>query len=529
MRLLLAIDLGTGSCRAVLFAEDGRQVAIGQREWTHPALPGYPGSQVFETERNWQLICDCIREALDRAGATPADVAAVSSTSMREGMVLYDADGREIWACPNVDSRAADEAAALVRSGAARQIFETAGDWVAITSPARFLWIREHEPEVFRAIAHIGMLSDWVLYRLTGRFVTDPTAGSSSDLFDLRARTWSRALLELIGLDPSIVPEVLEPGSVVGPLTGRAADETGLAAGTPVVVGGADTQLGLVGIGVVRPDRLTLVGGSFWQLTAVTDAPLIDPQARVRTLCHAIPGQWMTEGIGFYCGIAMRWYRDAFCELETAEAARRGVDPYVVMEEAAARVPAGSDGVVAIFSNVMDVKRWVQASPSFLQFDVDRPAVANRIACIRAIEEQAAYASRGHLRIIEELTGRTYDEIVFTGGAAKGRLWPQIVADVLGVSVRVPAIKESTALGAAIYAGLGVGIYDTLAEVVEHLVRFERTVDPDPVARDAYDGQFARWRDLYPRILGLSEAGLLRPMWWPAGADAASPEPVRPA
>ena len=526
MRLLLALDLGTGSCRAVLFDEDGRQVAMGQREWSHPALPGYPGSQVFDTARNWRLLCECIREAVELSGATAAEIAAVSSTSMREGMVLYDAAGREIWACPNVDSRASAQADELVRSGDARRIFETGGDWVAITSPARFRWIRDEQPEVFAAIAHVGMLSDWVLYRLTGRFVTDPSSGSSSDLFDLRARSWSPALLDLVGLDPAIVPEVLEPGAVVGPLSGRAADETGLAAGTPVVVGGADTQLGLVGIGVDRPDRITLVGGSFWQLTAVTDEPLIDPEARVRTLCHAVPGQWMTEGIGFYCGIAMRWYRDAFCELETAEAARRGVDPYVVMEEAAAGVPAGSDGILAIFSNVMNVKRWVQASPSFLQFDVDRPAASNRVACIRALEEQAAYAARGHLRIIEELTRRTYDEIVFTGGAAKGQLWPQIVADVLGVSVRVPVVKESTALGAAIYAGLGAGVYDNLESVVGRLVRFERTFEPDPATLDAYDDHYDRWCELYPRILGLSEAGLLRPMWWPAGADAAAPIPA---
>ncbi len=518
MAHLLAIDLGTGSCRAVIFDLDGRQVAIGQREWTHAPLPGVPGSQVFDTERNWQLICECIREALARSGLSPGEIAAVSSTSMREGMVLYDAQGREIWACPNVDSRAADQAAGLVRSGDARRIFEIGGDWVAITSPARFLWIREHQPEVFDAIAHVGMLSDWVLYRLAGRFVTDPTSGSSSDLFDLRARTWSSDLLELIGLDRRWMPEVVEPGTVVGPLTAAAAGETGLAEGTPIVVGGADTQLGLVGIGVTRPGRVTLVGGSFWQLTVVTDEPLIDPQARVRTLCHAIPGLWMTEGIGFYCGIAMRWYRDAFCELETREARRRAIDPYVVMEEAAAQVPAGSNGVVAIFSNVMDVKRWVQASPSFLQFDVDRPDASNRIACIRAIEEQAAYAARGHLRIVEELTGRTFDEIVFTGGAARGSLWPQIVADVLGVAVRVPEVKESTALGAAIFAGLGAGLYDDVDSVVGRLVRFERTFEPDRAARSTYDGHYASWSQLYPRILGLSEAGLLRPMWWPAGA-----------
>jgi autoinducer-2 kinase len=518
MRHTLALDLGTGSCRAVVFDEDGRQVALGRREWSHASLPNAPGSQVFDTERNWRLLCECIGEALAASGLRPRDIAAVSSTSMREGMVLYDAAGREIWACPNVDSRSADQATELIRSGAARQLFETGGDWVAITSPARFLWIREHEPEIFRAIAHVGMLSDWVLYRLTGRFVTDPTSGSSSDLFDLRTRTWSPELMGLVGLRPSIAPEVLEPGTVVGPLSARGAAETGLAAGTPVVVGGADTQLGLVGIGVIEPGRVTLVGGSFWQLTAVSDVPIIDPEARVRTLCHAVPGQWMTEGIGFYCGIAMRWYRDAFCELEVGEAKRRGVDPYAVMEEAAATVPPGSNGVVAIFSNVMDVKRWVQASPSFLQFDVDRPAASNRVACIRALEEQAAYGARAHLAMIEELTGRIPEEIVFTGGAANGPLWSQIVADVLGVRVRVPVVRESTALGAAIYAGLGAGLYADLDEVVGRIVRFERTFEPDPKARAAYHEHFARWSDLYPRILGLSETGLLKPMWWPAGA-----------
>jgi autoinducer 2 (AI-2) kinase len=518
MSYLLAVDLGTGSCRAVVFDLTGRQVAIGQREWSHPALPGVPGSQVFDTDRNWGLICACIRETIAGSGGRPDEIVAVSSASMREGMVLYDRAGQEIWACPNVDSRASEQAAELVRSGDARRIFETGGDWVAITSPARFRWIREHEPETFGAIAHVGMLSDWVLYRLTGRFVTDPSSGSSSDLFDLRDRTWSAPLLELVGLDPSIMPTVLEPGSVVGAVTAAAAEETGLRAGTPVVVGGADTQLGLVGIGVVRPGRVTLVGGSFWQLTSVTDQPLIDPQARVRTLCHAVPGQWMTEGIGFYCGIAMRWYRDAFCELEIAQAGRRDVDPYVVMEEAAARVPPGANGIMAIFSNVMDVKRWVQASPSFLQFDLDRPAASNRVACIRAIEEQAAYGARGHLRIIEELTRSTCSEILFSGGAAKGTLWPQIVADVLGVAVTVPEVKESTALGAAIFAGLGAGLYDDLESVVTDLVRFERTFEPDRATQTVYDDRFASWSQLYPRILGLSEDGFLRPMWWPAGA-----------
>ena len=520
MSHLLAIDLGTGSCRAIIFDAEGHQVAVGQREWHHAELPGVPGSQVFDTAANWRSICSCIREAIAASGLRAQDIVAVSSTSMREGMVLYDAAGREIWACPNVDSRAASEADELVRSGAARRIFERGGDWVAITSPARFRWIEVHEPEIFRSVAHVGMLSDWVLYRLSGVFVTDPSSGSSSNLFDLRTRDWSVGSLEEIGLSPAIVPPVLEPGTVVGPVTAVAADETGLAAGTKVVVGGADTQLGLVGIGVISPGRVTLVGGSFWQMTVVTDTPLIDPDARLRTLCHAIDGQWMTEGIGFYCGIALRWLRDAFCEPERLEADRRGVDPYVVMEEAAAGVPAGSNGLLALFSNVMDAKRWVQAAPSFIGFDVGDPTRTGRAASIRAIEEQAAYVSRAHLGIIEDLTGRTVDDIVFTGGGAKGRLWPQIVADVLGVPVRVPVLTESTALGAALFAGVGAGMYRSIGEVADRVVRFDRLVEPDPADRAVYDENFGRWRDAYRQVLALTERGLARPMWWPAGADA---------
>jgi autoinducer-2 kinase len=181
-------------------------------------------------------------------------------------------------------------------------------------------------------------------------------------------------------------------------------------------------------------------------------------------------------------------------------------------------VAPGSEGITAVFSNVMDAKRWVQAAPSFLGFDLDRPAASNRAACIRALEEQAAYATRGHLEIISELTGGAYDEVVMTGGAAKGNLWPQIVADVLGVLVRVPAVKESTALGAALYAGVGAGIYRDAGEVARSLVRIERTFEPDPSTHGAYEEGYGAWRAIYPRILDLSESGLIRPMWWPAGA-----------
>jgi autoinducer-2 kinase len=515
---VMAIDLGTGSCRALIFDGRGTQVAMAQREWSHPPLPGAPGSQQFQTAPNWQLVCECTREAIARSGLPAAAIKGVASTAMREGMVLWDEGGTEIWACPNVDSRAGEEAADLVKSGDARKIFDTGGDWVSITSPARFLWIKRHQPEVFARMAHVGMLSDWVATRLSGKYATDPSIGASSGLFDLARATWSPGLIGLIGLSPEIFPEVRQPGTVLGEVTAAAAAQTGLAAGTAVVVGGADTQLGLLGIGRTTPNAFTLVGGSFWQSTVVADRPLIDPEARLRSLCHVLPGQWMVEGIGFYCGLTMRWFRDAFCDWEKARAAERGVDPFLVMEEEAATVPPGSNGVVPVFGNIMNAKRWVQASPSFLQFDIENPGTSGRKECIRAIEESAAYIALGHLRIIRELTGHEFDEIVFTGGGSKGKLWPQVVADVLGLAVKVPVVKESTALGAALCAGVGAGIFKDLATTATEVVRFEHTYQPDAAANAAYGPLFEKWLAVYGRILELGDAGLLRPLWKPAGA-----------
>jgi autoinducer 2 (AI-2) kinase len=283
------------------------------------------------------------------------------------------------------------------------------------------------------------------------------------------------------------------------------------------VVGGADTQLGLLGIGVDEPNRVTIVGGSFWQTTVVVDRPLIDPQARLRTLCHVVPGQWMLEGIGFYSGITMRWYRDAFCDLEKHLARERGEDAYALMESAASAIPPGSNGVMGIFSNVMDAKRWVHASPSLVGFNVDDPSGSNRHAGTRAIEESAAYVARSHLAIIEELAGIRVGDVVFTGGAAKGSLWPRILADVLGVPVRIPVVKESTALGAAIFAGVGAGLFGDAAAQARRVARIERTVEPDPATHERYLELHERWTAVYARQLEISEAGLLRPLWRAAG------------
>ena len=514
----MAVDAGTGSCRAVIFDRSGRQVSFSRQEWSHKPLPEYPGSQAFDTKVNWKLICLCIRNSIEKAGLSPSKIKAVSATSMREGMVLYDENGREIWACPNVDSRASEESQDLVKSAAAEKIYFTAGDWISITSPPRFLWIRKHEPEVFREIAHMGMIADWIVYRLCHEFVTDPSIGSSSGMFDLKERTWSPEIIGMLGLDEKIFPPVVPSGTVAGNVTSSASDETFLTSGTPVVVGGADTQLGLAGIGVSRPGQVTILGGTFWQHTILLDRPLIDPEIRLRTLCGTIEGQWMLEGIGFYCGLTMRWFRDAFCQSEKEKAARLGVDAYELMEEEASQAPPGANGVFGIFSNLMNSRQWIHGSPSFLQYDVTSPETSGKKESIRAIEEAAGYVSLGHLKIIRSLTGSETGEVTFAGGGSKGTLWPQILSDILGVRINVPVVKESTALGAAICAGVGAGFYPDIRDGSASLAKIERSFLPRRDIHEKYSSLYEKWLKIYRENLKIVDEGLLSPMWKAAGS-----------
>ena len=511
-----AIDAGTGSGRCVIFDSHGTQIALASREWSHPTLPEYPGSFIFETKQNWRLLCESIKEALKKANLRPGEIQGISATSMREGMVLYNKKGKEIWACPNVDSRARIEVSQLIKKGLAKKIYSRAGDWLAITSPPRFLWIKKHQRELYRRTAHMTMISDWILYRLSGNYVTDPSAGSSSDLFQLSKRTWSDEIIRWCELPREIFPQVFEPGTVIGEVTRPAANETGFKKGTPVVQGGADTQLGLIGIGAVEPNSATTIGGTFWQQTIVTDKPVIDPQLRLRTLCHAVPGRWMTEGIGFLCGLTMRWFRDAFCEREKEIAAQQRVEPYFILEKQAEKVPPGSNGIIPIFSDVMNAKRWMHASPSFIQFDITQPQKSGVKECFRAIEESAAYVAKGHLQILEDITRHKTKEVVFCGGASKGVLWPQILADVLGVNVKIPVVRESTALGAAICAGVGVGIFSNLQEG-KRLVKWDRRVEPNQANHEKYLRLYDNWTKVYSRMVQLVEDKLTEPMWKAAG------------
>ncbi len=511
---LLAIDAGTGSGRAVVFDDRGNQRGVGQEEWTHLAEPDAPGSMTFDCAANWPLIGRCVRAALADAGIAARQVLAVSTCSMREGIVLYAKAGTELWACANVDSRAGAEVEALKarRPDLERRFYAATGQTLALGMLPRLMWVEANRPALWEKVARVSMINDWAAARLAGEIVAEPSNGGTSGLIGLASRDWDEAVVAEAGLDRALLPPVVEPGTVIGRVTAAAAAETGLVAGTPVVAGGGDVQLGTVGLGVTGSGETAILGGTFWQQVVNIEART-DPAMRVRVNPHSVTGLAQAECISFFVGLVMRWFRDVFGTTEKAEAARTGGDAYHLLEAQAEAVPAGSHFILPIFSDAMDFGRWYHAAPSFLNLTLD-PAVTNKGSLFRALQENAAIVSAVNLERVESFAGVDgAGPVVFAGGAAKGRLWPQILADVLGREVAIPAVKEATALGCAAAAAVGAGLFPGLAEAGKAFARSERTLEPSGRNRAVYAELRERWEAAYAAQRALVDQGVTAPMW----------------
>jgi autoinducer 2 (AI-2) kinase len=511
---ILAIDAGTGSGRAVLFDDLGHQISVGQEEWTHKSDPQYPNSMEFDVANNWKLLCRCIRQACEDGDISPSDIAAVSATSMREGIVLYDDGGSELWGCANVDARAANEVRELKKQfpGLEEKFYHISGQTFALGALPRLLWVKNFMPEAYERTATISMLSDWVLFRLCGEIATDPSNGGTTGIYSLAERDWAPSMCTQVGLRDDIFPPSVEPGTRIGEVTARAADETGLPQGLPVVMGGGDVQLGCVGLGVVKPSQAAVLGGTFWQQLVNIAEPVTDPKMNIRVNPHVVPGLNQAEAISFFVGLIMRWFRDAFCQPEAAIAAERKIDAYTVLEEMASNVPPGSRGIIPVFSDIMRYGNWYHAAPSLLNLSVD-PSVCGKSEIFRALEENAAMVSAYNLEQIFSFTGLETDSIVFAAGASKGPLWCQILADVTGKQVRVPVVKEATALGGAIAAGVGIGLYDSMAAAADTLVRWERDYQPEEKNHLLYREIRDKWAQAYAAQRTLVDDGVTQSMW----------------
>jgi autoinducer 2 (AI-2) kinase len=316
-----------------------------------------------------------------------------------------------------------------------------------------------------------------------------------------------------IGIKDNIFPPSFESGKVLGHITKKASSQTGLSTETLVVSGGGDVQLGCVGLGIVRKNQTAILGGSFWQQVVNISCDTKPPKnMNIRINPHIITDLSQAEGITFFSGLIMRWFRDVFCQEEIIKAKKQNIDTYTLLEQQAKKIPVGSNGILPIFSDSMKYNKWYHASAGFLNLGIDTH-LHNKASIFRSLQENACIVSNINLKKIQKFTGIKIKEIVFASGASKGKLWCQILADVTGCKIKVPKVKEATALGGAICAGYGAGIYKNIAKTAQKLVTLEEIYLPNKNNTLKYKQITKQWKKAYKKQLQLVDKNITTSMW----------------
>ena len=488
-RYLMGLDVGGGGGRCLLVDVDSGALAFGARGWTHPVAPDTGGWGLdLDTATIWERIGEAALLAITRSGASADQVVGVAVTSMRHGTVLLGHDDQILWAVPNRDARAAGEAMELASTHGGVLLGRT-GHWPSpIAQAARLRWLVAHEPRRLEQTRAVLSVSDWLTWRLSGEVASDASQAGESSLADILARNWADDLFAALSLPRELMPDLRPAGAPVGELTAAAAAHLGLRAGIPVAVGGADTQCGLLGLGVVDPGQVGVVAGTTVPIQQVLARPIADPERRLWTGAHVVPDRWVLESNAGAAGQALDWLGDL---LSPGEATGVGA----LCAEAAASGP-GARGISSTLGAELFHASELGLPVANLTFSHLSAGIqdAPRRHLARAVLEGLGYAVRANLAQITEVSGRHPEALRIAGGLSRSPTWCGIVADVCGLPVEVTATHQASLVGAAICAGAGAGIFPSLAAGAEALARVERRHQPDPGRVGTYRGLFEDWQ-----------------------------------
>jgi sugar (pentulose or hexulose) kinase len=492
MSVFVALDAGTGGGKCVIFDASGRVIATHREAWGYEVrvnadLP-FIKEFSFSAPSFWDILARCVRTALAQAKIPPGDIAGVATTSQREGCVFLDAHGVEIYAGPNLDGRGFSEGLEVLgRLG--ERLYRITGHSAPFIFPlVRYLWFRKHGTAT---VAHLLMINDWITYRLSGELCAEPSNATESMLFDLEQRCWSDEILSTFDIPHTILPPVRRSGERIGSVTAAAAAATGLLAGTPVFMGGADTQCSLLGAGAIQPGATAATLGTTAPLQTVLDRVLFDAQGTLWAGCHVVPDRWVLESNIGDTGDAYLWL------LDLVGGGRPREELYALGEQLAMN-GFGAPTMMFVGPAVFNLGKLRPSQPGGILFPYPgmhmRP---ERATLVRAFMESVGYAVRANLEQLAAVRGAAATELTLSGGMTRSGVLTQAIADIVGMPVHVAAEHESTALGCAILiANNGAGAFDaTVARMVRH-----DTLRPDPENHERYQLPYAKWRELYARL-----------------------------
>ena len=494
-KYLVGIDLGTSGTKTVLFSANGQVIASATKEY--PMAQPRNGWAEQEPGDWWSAAQATLNQVLQGSGINPADVAGVGISGQMHGLVMLDKRGEVlrpsiIWC----DQRTGAECQEITRRvGAERLIELTANPALTGFTAGKILWVRNHEPEIYAKCRHILLPKDYVRYKLTNEFATEVSDASGMQLLDVPKRQWSEEVLQKLEIDPALLGKVYESPEITGTVTAEAAKLTGLKEGTPVVGGAGDNAAAAVGTGVVADGRAFSTIGTSGVVFAHTDKVSIDPKGRVHTFCCAVPGAWHVMGVTQAAGLSLKWFRDNFCDSEMAVAHRLDCDPYEIMTKEAEASPIGANSLY--YLPYLMGERTPHLDPDCRGVFFGLSAMHRKNDLVRAVMEGVTYSLNDCMNVLGEM-GVKPQRLLACGGGGRSGIWRQMQADVFDCPVCVAQSSEGPALGVAILAGVGTGLYPSVKEACDAMIHVAQEQKPIPANVEAYARKYQVYRSLYP-------------------------------
>jgi sugar (pentulose or hexulose) kinase len=476
--LVLTVDGGGSAVKATVHSLRARApLAAATRE----VVADYPadGFAEFDTAAWWPEVVGAIRDAVDAAGRPASDYLGITCTGMRIPFVLVDERGEALApGVLNLDRRGQAHLRDVREALGPDALYRLTGHWPnGKFGLPKLLWYRHERPEVWRRARHVLQFHDWLIHGLSGAIVSEPSSAGMSQLIDVRRRAWATELLDALGIDRELLPELRDGGERAGGLLPAVARATGLTAGTPVHVGAGDTHVAVLGAGATEPGTAAIVGGSTTPVMYASDEPRAFPESGGPLVSpHALPRLWALETNAGATGTLYTWLRDLAGE------------SYATLDALAAAAPVGARGLVVAGANPFwGEDAWERVPPTTF---IGLTPVHRMGDLARAVQESIAHAVRSNLEALETALGAPADRIVFTGGASRSAVGCRLLADVLGRPVLVPAVREPAAVGGA-----------TLVTGEAAAGRPELTTyEPDAERAGRYAEQHAHFRDVYARL-----------------------------
>ena len=497
MRYLIGVDIGTSATKTVLFDGECRVVESASQEY--PLYQPQNGWAEQEPLDWYCAVVATIKQVIKKSGVAAADIKGIGLSGQMHGLVMLNQANevirRAIIWCDQRTGKECEEITARV--GAERLIEITANPALTGFTASKILWVRNHEADNYKACRHILLPKDYIRFCMTGEFATEVSDASGMQLLDVPNRCWSQEILEKLEIDPSWLPKVYESPEVTGTVSKEFAAKTGLSADTVVVGGAGDNAAAAVGTGIVQDGKAFTTIGTSGVVFAHTSKPLIDPKGRVHTFCCAVPGCWHVMGVTQAAGLSLKWFRDNLAEKFKDEAVLKDADVYDLMSEAAAKVPIGSRRL--IYLPYLMGERTPHLNPNCRGVFFGLSAIHTKADMLRAVMEGVSYSLTDCLDVLKEMKV-SVNEMMACGGGGKSRIWRQMLADMYGCEVKTIKAQEGPALGVAILAGVGAGIFKDVPSACRNFINQDTWCQPNPEAQAYYEKGHRLYQKLYVEL-----------------------------